>query len=148
MAALREEGLIQFVAVTKGGGSQIILGYKDTRELAPTGKIAEPDQWYKMPLAPIAVNGTNGTKIQMVMKSEATDILANASSIVKIPAVVNGILTTLGLDDFQMNTGQKFATPSVDANTDRIIGELKPDAGEVIQLGGAKAWIEPYDDTV
>lgn len=148
MAAAREEGLIKFVAVNPSGGSQILMGYKDTRELAPSGKIAEPDKWFTVPLSPYRMNGTNGWKIQMIMKSEATDILDNANdSIFKIPAYINGVLTTVGKDEFQQETGDKFASPSLTINTDVIIGEYELPAGTTFMLGGAKCWIEPYDDT-
>jgi hypothetical protein len=148
MVAAREEGLIKFVAVNPAGGSVPLMGYRDTRELAPSGKIAEPDKWFVMPLAPVALNGTNGWKIQMIMKSEATDILDNATdSIIKIPAVINGVLTTVGKDEFQQETGDLFAGPSLTASTDVIVGSWDIPAGTIVQLGGAKAWIEPYDDT-
>ena len=148
MAAAREEGLIKFVGVNPSGGSQTLMGYVDTRELAPTGKIAEPDKWFVFPRAPVALNGTNGWKIQMIMNSEATDILDNANDgIFKIPAIVNGILTTLGKDEFQQETGDKFASPSLTQGADVIIGEYDIPAGTVVQLGGKKGWLEPYDDT-
>lgn len=148
MAAAREEGLIRFVAVAPEGGVIPIFGYKDTRELAPTGKIAEPDKWYFMPLSGKNFNGANGWKLQMLMKSEATDILDNVNdSIIKIPAVVNGVPTTLGKKDFQMSTSQLYASPSLTVDTDVIIGEYEVPRGTSVMLGGAKAWIEPYDDT-
>lgn len=148
MVAAREEGYIKFTATNPEGGSVTLMGYKDTRELAPSGKIAEPDKWYVMPLAGIALNGTNGWKVNMIMKSEATDILDNANdSIFKIPAVINGVLTTIGKDEFQQGTSATFASPSLTAGVDVIIGQYPIPAGTVLQLGGAKAWIEPYDDT-
>jgi len=148
MAAAREEGLIKFVAVNPQAGSEVVLGYKDTRELAPTGKIAEPDQWYKFPLAPFQYDGTNGWELHIVMKSEASDALDNANdSIVKIPAVINGVPTTIGKKEFQMKTGQDFASPNVTADVDSIIGVYKIPAGTIVRLGGAKGWFETYDDT-
>lgn len=148
MAAAREEGLIKFVAVNPQGGSQVLMGYRDTRELAPTGKIAEPDKWFTVPLSPVQVSGVNGWKIQMIMKSEATDILDNANdSIFKIPVLINGVSTTVGKEEFQQETGDKFASPSVTAGADAIIGEWDISAGTVVRLGGARTWIEPYDDT-
>lgn len=148
MAAAREEGLIKFVAVQENSGQRVLLGYRDTRELAPTGKIAEPDKWFVMPVAPVALSGTNGWKIQMIMKSEATDALDNANdSIYKIPAFVNGVLTTIGKAEFDQETGGNFASPNVMVGVDSIIGEYKIPAGTTVLLGGAKAWIEPYDDT-
>jgi hypothetical protein len=148
MAAAREEGLIRFAAVSPDGGSVPILGYKDTRQLAPSGKIAEPEQWYVFPLSTNAFNGTNGWKIQIIMKAEASDTLDNANdTIAKIPAIVNGIPSTLGKDEFQMETGDLYASPSVTANTDVVIGEYDIPAGTIVQLGGAKGWLEPYDDT-
>lgn len=147
MAAAREEGYIKFVAVRPDGSALTLLGYKDTRELAPTGKIAEPDKWYVMPLT-APCNGNNGTKIQMIMKSEAADSLDNANdSIFKIPAIQNGVPTTIGKDEFQQGTSAAFASPALTANTDVIIGEYKVPQGVTVQLGGGKAWIEPYDDT-
>lgn len=148
MAAAREEGLIRFQAVRDNAPGEPIYGYVDTRELAPSGKIAEPDKWFTFPLSNKAFSGANGWKIQMIMKSEATDILDNANdSIVKVPAYVNGVLTTLGKEDFQMTTGEKFASPSLTVDTDVIIGEMKIDAGTTVQLGGKRGWLEPYDDT-
>lgn len=148
MATAREEGLIKFQAVSPSGGTQPLMGYVDTRELAPTGKIAEPDKWFTFPLSPVALNGTNGWKIQMIMKSEATDILDNADdSIVKVPAIVNGILTTIGKDEFQQETGDKYASPSLTAGVDVIIGEYDVPAGTIVQLGGKRGWLETYDDT-
>lgn len=148
MVAAREEGLIRFVAVQPEGGSIPIFGYKDTRELAPTGKIAEPDKWYFMPLSGKTFNGANGWKIQMLMKSEATDILDNASdSIFKIPAIINGVPTTIGKKEFQMTTGLAFASPSLTVDVDTVIGEYEVPRGTTFQLGGARSWLEPYDDT-
>lgn len=148
MAAAREEGLIKFVAVNPAGGSVIIMGYKDTRQLAPTGKIAEPDKWHPLKKTNKAFNGSNGWKIQMLMKSEADDSLDNANdSIYKIPAYVNGVLTTIGKEEFQQNTGQTYASPNVTANVDSLIGEYQIPAGTNFELGGDLCWIEPYDDT-
>lgn len=148
MAAAREEGLIRFAAVRDEGGSVPITGYVDTRELAPSGKLAEPEQWYDMPLTGKEFNGTNGWKIQMFMKSEESDTLDNANdSIFKIKAVVNGVLTTIGKREFKQQTGDDYASPAVTANVDTIIGEFAIPAGTIVQLGGGKVWIEPYDDT-
>lgn len=148
MAAAREEGLIKFVAVRDEGGSVPIMGYVDTRELAPSGKLAEPEQWYPMPLTGKEFNGTNGWKIQMIMKAEADDTLDNANdSIFKIKAIVNGVLTTIGKKEFAQRTGETFASPSVSDGVDQIIGEYSIPAGTIVQLGGGKVWIEPYDDT-
>jgi hypothetical protein len=148
MAGAREEGLIRFVAVRDEGGSEPIMGYVDTRELAPSGKLAEPEQWYNMRLSSKVFNGSNGWKIQMLMNSEANDTLDNADdSIFKIKAFINGVLTTIGKQQFQQRTGEAFASPSVTAGTDSIIGEYKIPAGTSFQLGGGKVWIEPKDDT-
>lgn len=148
MAAAREEGLIKFVATKPDGGVIPLLGYKDTRQLAPTGKLAEPEQWYVFPLAPVVLDGTKGWKIQMIMNSEATDILDNVNdSIVKIPAIINGVQTTIGKKEFQQLSGNTFASPSVTAGIDQPIGEYSIPAGTFVQLGGAKGWLEPYDDT-
>jgi len=148
MAAAREEGLIKLVAVNDDGASRVIMGNTDTRLLAPTGKIAEPEQWPRFSVGGPVFSGNDGWTVQIVLTSEASDTLDNANdTIVKLPFVVNGVTQHIGKKEFGMESGGDFASPAVNAGVPVTIGAWRIPSGVSVQFGGMKGWIEPYDDT-
>lgn len=68
--AVREDGEIQFMAVSNATGQEKLITTISTRVLAASGQISVPSEWNYLPVGSVA-----GDAIRMYFKSAATDIL-------------------------------------------------------------------------